>query len=52
MRESTGNINFENEERCKKMKENFGNKHLSFKTVSKKDVLNLIKERHRSYCFK
>ena len=48
MRESTGNINFENEERCKKMKENFGNKHLSFKTVSKKDVLNLIKERHRN----
>ena len=49
MRESTGNINFENEERCKKIKENFGNKYLSFKTVSKKDVLNLINER---YCFK
>ena len=48
MRESTGNINFENEERCKKIKENFGNKYLSFKTVSEKDVLNLINERHRN----
>ena len=48
MLESTGNINFENEESCKKVKENFGNKHLSLKTVSKKDVLNLIKERHRN----
>ena len=48
MRESTGNISFENEERCKKIKENFGNKYLPFKTVSKKDVLNLINERHRN----
>ena len=44
MRESTGNINFENDESCKKIKENFGNEHFSFETVLKKDVLNLIKE--------
>ena len=39
--QSTGNINFENEESCQKIKESFDNKHFSFKTVSKKDVLNL-----------
>ena len=39
-----GNINFENEESCKKINENFGNENFSFETVSKKDVLNLIKE--------
>ena len=43
LRESTGNINFENEESCKKVKENFGNETFSFETISKKDVLNLIK---------
>ena len=42
--ESTGNINFENEENCKKIKENFGNETFSFETISKKDVLNLIKQ--------
>ena len=41
--ESTGNINFENAENCKKIKENFGNKTFSFETISKKYVLNLIK---------
>ena len=44
LRESTRNINFENEEGCKKIKENFGNNNFSFKTVSKKDVFNLIKQ--------
>ena len=44
LRESTGNINFENEESCKKIKENFGNENFSFETVSKKDILDLIKE--------
>ena len=44
LRESTGNINFENEESCKKIKENFGNKTFSFETISKKDVLDLIKQ--------
>ena len=44
LRESTGNINFENEESCKKIKENFGNETFSFETISKKDVLNLIKQ--------
>ena len=44
MRESTGNKNFENEESCKKIKKKFGNKNVSFETVSTKDVLNLIKE--------
>ena len=44
LRESTGNINFENEENSKKIRENFGNKNFSFGTVSKKDVSNLIKE--------
>ena len=39
LRESTGNINFENEESCKKIKENFGKE-----TISKKDVLNLIEQ--------
>ena len=42
--ESTGNINFENEESCKKIKENFGNETFSFETISKKDVLDLIKQ--------
>ena len=42
--ESTGNINFENKENCKKINENFGNQNFSFETISKKDVLNLIKE--------
>ena len=44
LRESTGNINFENEESCKKIKENFGNETFSFETISKKDVLDLIKQ--------
>ena len=44
LRESTGNINFEYEESCKKIKEKFGNENFSFETVSKKDVLDLIKE--------
>ena len=44
LRESTGNINFENEESCKKIKGNFGNENFSFETVSKKNVLDLIKE--------
>ena len=44
LRKSTGNINFENEESCKKIKKNFGNEHFSFETVLKKDVLNLIKK--------
>ena len=39
LRESIGNINFENEESCKKIKENFGKE-----TISKKDVLNLIEQ--------
>ena len=42
--ESTGNKNFENEESCKKIQENFDNENFSFETVSRKDVLNLIKE--------
>ena len=37
-------IKFENEESCKKIKENFANENVSFETVSKKDVLNLMKE--------
>ena len=41
--ESTGIINFENEESCKKITENFYNENFSFET-SKKDVLDLIKE--------
>ena len=44
LRESTGNINFENEQSCKKIKENFGNQNFSFEFISKKDVLNLIKQ--------
>ena len=44
LRESTGNINFENEGSCKKIKENFDNETFSFETISKKDVLNLIKQ--------
>ena len=44
LRESIGNINFENEECCKKIKENFGNETFSFETISKTDVLNLIKK--------
>ena len=42
--ESTGYINFENEESCKKIKEKFGNENFSFETFSKKYVLNLIKQ--------
>ena len=34
--ESTGNINFENEKSCKKIKENFGNETFSFETFPKK----------------
>ena len=30
LRESTENINFENEEKCKKIKENFGNGNFFF----------------------
>ena len=40
----TGNINFEKEESCKKIKENFGNETFSNETISKKDFLNLIKQ--------
>ena len=40
LRESTE----ENEESCKKIKENFGNETFPFKTISKKGVLDLIKE--------
>ena len=40
---STGNIDFENEESCKKTKENFGNENFCIETVSKKDGFNLIK---------
>ena len=36
-------MNFENGESCKKIKENFGNENFYFETVSKKDVLDLIK---------
>ena len=42
--ESTGNMNFENEESCKKIKENFGNKTFSFETIFEKGVLDLIKQ--------
>ena len=42
--ESTVNINFENEESCKKIKENFCKENFSFETISKKDGLNLIKQ--------
>ena len=41
---STGSIDFESEESCKKRKENFGKENFSFETVSKKDVLDLIKK--------
>ena len=41
LRELTGNINFENEESCKKIKENFDNETFSFKTIYKKDVLKI-----------
>ena len=44
LHESTGNINFENEESCKKLKENIGNENFYFEIVSEKDVLNLIKQ--------
>ena len=44
LRELTVNINFENEESCQKIRENCGTKLFSFKTVFKKNVLNLIKE--------
>ena len=44
LRESTGNINFGNEESCKKIKESFGNENFSFETIFKKDVLKLIKQ--------
>ena len=36
-------MNFENEESCKRNK-NYSNNKFSIETVSKKDVLNLIKE--------
>ena len=42
LRESTGD-NFENEEICKKIKENFDNKNFSFEAFCKKGVLDLIK---------
>ena len=44
LRQSTGNTNCENEESCKKIKENLGNKIFSFEAVSRNDILNLIKE--------
>ena len=37
-------IKKENFDKRKKIKENFGNENFSFETVSKKDVLDLIKE--------
>ena len=40
LRESIGNINFENEESCKKIKENFDSENFSFETISK----NFIKQ--------
>ena len=33
VRESAGNINLENEESCKKIRENFGNENFSFETI-------------------
>ena len=44
LRESTGNINFQNEEGFKKIKENFGNETFSFETIPERDVLNLVKQ--------
>ena len=44
LRESTENINFENEQSCKKIKENFDNENVSSETISKKHVLDLIIE--------
>ena len=44
LRESTGNINFENEESCKKIKENFSNKNFSFETVSNDIPVSVLKE--------
>ena len=44
LRQSTGKIHFENEQRCKKIKKNFGNKNFSSEKFLKKDGLNLIKE--------
>ena len=44
LRKSTGNIDSEYEESCKRIKQNFGNENFSFEAVSKKDVLDLIKE--------
>ena len=41
--ESTGNVNFENEESCKTIK-SLANDNFSFETVSKRDVLDLIKK--------
>ena len=35
LRESTGNMNFENQEGCKKVKENFGKETFSFESISK-----------------
>ena len=43
-----GNKNFRNEGCCKKIKENFDNENFFFEAVSKKDVLDLIKEFPRS----
>ena len=43
LHESTGNINFENEESCKKLKESIDNENFSLEILSEKDVLNLIK---------
>ena len=36
LRESTGNITFENEESCRKIKENFGDKNFSFELFPRK----------------
>ena len=44
LRQSTGNINFGNEESCKKITENFGDENFSFETIFKKDVLKLIEQ--------
>ena len=44
MNNSSRNISFENEESCKKIEENFGNETFSFETISRKDVLDLIKQ--------
>ena len=52
--ELTWNMNFENEETCKKIKETFCNETSFFVTISNKDVLELIKQfpEKKNNCFK